>query len=73
MDFVGAINEDWLYECAKADGSGSVVDDVTVSFQTMPQTSSALALWVFRLDSLISSHLEKPSSECLVACELLQK
>jgi hypothetical protein len=63
VDFVGAINEDWLYECAKADGSGSVIDDLIVSFQTMPQTTSALALWVVRLDSLMSSHLEKSSSQ----------
>ncbi|KAJ4791039.1 Homeodomain-like transcriptional regulator [Rhynchospora pubera] len=67
VDFVGAIREDWLHECPKADGSGLVMDDLIVSFQTMPQTSSAVALWVVRLDTLISSYLEKSNSELLPA------
>jgi hypothetical protein len=33
------------------------VDEVTVYFQTMPQTTSAVALWVVKLDALIAPYL----------------
>ncbi|XP_073007823.1 homeobox-DDT domain protein RLT3 [Typha latifolia] len=61
-DFVGAINEDWLSECASMIGSNSSVDDIIVYFQTMPQTTSAVALWIVKLDSLIAPHLKTAQS-----------
>ncbi|ONK57366.1 uncharacterized protein A4U43_C10F19350 [Asparagus officinalis] len=62
-DFVGAINEEWLYECASALGTSTALDEVIVYFQTMPQTTSAVALWMVKLDALIASQLEKVQSE----------
>lgn len=52
-DFVAAINEDWLCQCNLARGS-SFMDEIVAFFPTMPQTSSALALWLVKLDDLIS-------------------
>nr|XP_010932083.1 homeobox-DDT domain protein RLT3 [Elaeis guineensis] len=63
VDFVGAINEEWLYECASAWGSNMALDDIIVYFQTMPQTTSAVALWMVKLDSLIAPYLERVQSE----------
>ncbi|KAG1359055.1 Homeobox-DDT domain protein RLT3 [Cocos nucifera] len=63
IDFVGAIKEEWLYECASALGSNMALDDIIVYFQTMPQTTSAVALWMVKLDSLIAPYLERVQSE----------
>jgi hypothetical protein len=56
-DFVGAIDEDWLYQSSSTVSFSSYLDDVTVYFQTMPQTTSAVALWVVKLDALIAPYL----------------
>ncbi|KAJ6801985.1 homeobox-DDT domain protein RLT3-like [Iris pallida] len=56
-DFVGAINEEWLYESNPSLGSNTL-DEILVYFQTMPQTTSAVALWMVKLDFLIAPHLE---------------
>ncbi|XP_020249800.1 homeobox-DDT domain protein RLT3-like isoform X2 [Asparagus officinalis] len=53
-DFVGVINEEWLYGCASKLGSHAALDDIIVCFQTMPQTTSAVALWMVKLDALIA-------------------
>lgn len=54
-DFVGAIREGWLQRCCSASlPGGAVLDDVAVLFQTMPQTTSAFALWLVKLDSLVA-------------------
>lgn len=58
-DFVGAINEDWLYECSVQQVSYNVVEETIVSFASIPQTSSAVSLWLVKLDSLIAPYLEK--------------
>ncbi|XP_008813491.2 homeobox-DDT domain protein RLT3 [Phoenix dactylifera] len=63
VDFVGAINEEWLYECASSFGSNMALDDIIVYFQTMPQTTSAVALWMVKLDSLIAPYLERVQSK----------
>lgn len=47
-----------MHECASALGSNMALDDVIVYFQTMPQTTSAVALWMVKLDSLIAPYLE---------------
>ncbi|KAF7021439.1 hypothetical protein CFC21_034393 [Triticum aestivum] len=62
VDFVGAIDEDWLYQRSSAVSFSSYVDDITVYFQTMPQTTSAVALWVVKLDALIAPHLAQADS-----------
>ncbi|KAJ0961478.1 hypothetical protein J5N97_001982 [Dioscorea zingiberensis] len=61
-DFVRAINEEWLQECTVPDSS-TAIDEIIVYFQTMPQTTSAVALWMFKLDSLIGPHLESLHQE----------
>ncbi|VAH42682.1 unnamed protein product [Triticum turgidum subsp. durum] len=62
VDFVGAIDEDWLYQSSSAVSFSSYLDDITVYFQTMPQTTSAVALWVVKLDALIAPHLAQADS-----------
>lgn len=39
------------------------LDDVITSFGCMPQTSSAVALWLVKLDLLIDPHLENIEAE----------
>lgn len=56
VDFVGAMDEDWLYESSSTSFC-SYLDNITVYFQTMPQTTSAVALWVVKLDALIAPYL----------------
>ncbi|KAM7530190.1 hypothetical protein LguiB_033600 [Lonicera macranthoides] len=58
-DFVGAISEDWLEQCNVLLGSDTLFEEIIGSFSTMPQTSSAVALWLVKLDVLVASHLEK--------------
>ncbi|XP_031281488.1 homeobox-DDT domain protein RLT3 isoform X2 [Pistacia vera] len=62
-DFVGAINEEWLCQWNVAQGGNAVMEEIIVCFPTMPQTSSALALWLVKLDALIAPYLEKVHSE----------
>ncbi|TVU48632.1 hypothetical protein EJB05_08273 [Eragrostis curvula] len=58
VDFVGAMDEDWLYKCSLSVSFSSYLDDIVVYFQTMPQTTSAVALWVVKLDALIAPYLD---------------
>lgn len=58
-DFVGAIKEDWLCQSDVVLGSNNLLEEIVVSFSTMPQTSSAVALWLVKLDALIAPHLER--------------
>ncbi|RDX75003.1 Homeobox-DDT domain protein RLT3, partial [Mucuna pruriens] len=55
-DFVGAINKDWLFQCKFPDG---VVEKIIASFASMPHTSSALALWLVKLDAIIAPYLDR--------------
>ncbi|CAL5343098.1 unnamed protein product [Camellia sinensis] len=61
-DFVDAINEEWC-QCNVDLGSSSVLEEIIASFTTMPQTSSAVALWLVKLDSLIAPHFERVATE----------
>ncbi|XP_022976954.1 homeobox-DDT domain protein RLT3 [Cucurbita maxima] len=56
-DFVGAINEDWFYNFPE----GSSVDfrDTLASFTSLPQTTSALAFWLVKLDAFLNCFLWK--------------
>ncbi|KAF0908070.1 hypothetical protein E2562_022918 [Oryza meyeriana var. granulata] len=62
IDFVGAMDEDWLYKSSSSVSFSSYLDDIVIYFQTMPQTTSAVALWVVKLDSLITPYLERADS-----------
>lgn len=57
-DFVGAFNEDWLWQCNDDEGFGGM-EEIIKSFQTMPQTSSAVAFWLVKLDDLIHPYMKK--------------
>ncbi|CAG7896634.1 unnamed protein product [Brassica rapa] len=50
-DFVGAINEDWLWHFGEEEG------EIITSFPSMPRTTSAIALWLVKLDTLIASYV----------------
>lgn len=58
-DFVAAINEDWLDHYIVEEGSFTIIEEIIACFPTMPQTSSAVALWLVKLDALIAPYLEK--------------
>ncbi|XP_076925029.1 homeobox-DDT domain protein RLT3-like [Bidens hawaiensis] len=58
-DFVGSINKGWMYESDTDLGVGYDLDDIISSFASMPQTSSAVALWLVKLDFLIAPNLTK--------------
>ncbi|XP_027163335.1 homeobox-DDT domain protein RLT3 [Coffea eugenioides] len=62
-DFVSAINEDSFYQCDDSVESNCVMEDILSSFPTMPQTSSAFAFWLVKLDELIAPHLERVKSQ----------
>ncbi|KAK2647491.1 hypothetical protein Ddye_014980 [Dipteronia dyeriana] len=62
-DFVSGINEDWVRQLKTEREVDTVIGEVIACFPSMPQTSSALALWLVQLDALIAPHLERVNSE----------
>nr|XP_043635084.1 homeobox-DDT domain protein RLT3 [Erigeron canadensis]XP_043635085.1 homeobox-DDT domain protein RLT3 [Erigeron canadensis] len=62
-DFVAAINKGWSHESETALGFGYDLDDIIASFVVMPQTSSAVALWLVKLDILVAPYLQKVDLE----------
>ncbi|XP_074324417.1 homeobox-DDT domain protein RLT3 [Apium graveolens] len=62
-DFVTSINEDWLHRCNSANGSVSQIEEIIACFATMPQTLSAVALWVVKLDDFIGTYLQSIHKE----------
>ncbi|KAL0401362.1 UNVERIFIED_CONTAM: Homeobox-DDT domain protein RLT3 [Sesamum latifolium] len=61
-DLVTAIDEDWFYRNNIAD-SYCGLEEIISNFKTMPQTYSAVALWLVKLDSLIASRVESRYSQ----------
>lgn len=61
-DFVTAINGDWLCEYGHTLGSNYEPEEIIASFSSMPQTSSAVAFWLVKLDALVGPHLESAIS-----------
>ncbi|CAH8385890.1 unnamed protein product [Eruca vesicaria subsp. sativa] len=60
-DFVGAINEDWLWHFGEEE---ALMKEILTSFSSMPRTTSAIALWLVKLDTLIApTYVEKPQLE----------
>lgn len=59
-DFVGAFNDSWLFQCKFPDG---VVEETIASFASMPHTSSALALWLVKLDAIIAPYLDRVQTQ----------
>ncbi|XP_057471021.1 homeobox-DDT domain protein RLT3-like isoform X2 [Actinidia eriantha] len=62
-DFVDAINEERLCQQIFNLGSNSVLEEIIASFTTMPQTLSAVALWLVKLDALIAPHFQRILTE----------
>ncbi|KAH7576570.1 hypothetical protein JRO89_XS01G0111400 [Xanthoceras sorbifolium] len=62
-DFVSAVNEDWLRQLKVEREVNTVIEEVIACFPSMPQTSSALALWLVHLDALIAPYLDRVNSE----------
>lgn len=62
-DFVSAINEEYFYQFDHSLGSNWVIEEILASFPTMPQTSSAIALWLVKLDALVAPHLRRVQSQ----------
>lgn len=61
-DFVGAINEEWC-QSEEDQGPYSVLGEIIASFKTMPQTSSAVAVWLLKVDALIAPFLKRVGTE----------
>ncbi|KDP45175.1 hypothetical protein JCGZ_15040 [Jatropha curcas] len=62
-DFVAGINEDWLCQLDVPQDSNTSMEEIIAFFPTMPQTSSALALWLVKFDDLISPYLKRVQGE----------
>ncbi|XP_010450235.1 PREDICTED: homeobox-DDT domain protein RLT3-like isoform X1 [Camelina sativa] len=62
-DFVGAINEDWLWHSSDQGHSNALLGETISCFPSMPQTTSAMALWLVKLDTLIAPYVEKAQPE----------
>ncbi|RAL37048.1 hypothetical protein DM860_003970 [Cuscuta australis] len=60
-DFVNVINEEWVYQFIH-DGENSVREELLATFPTIPQTVSAVALWLVKLDKLIALYMESSAS-----------
>ncbi|XWS31134.1 hypothetical protein CRYUN_Cryun23aG0051500 [Craigia yunnanensis] len=61
-DFVAAINENWLNRCHIEQRGCTVIEEIIALFPTMSQTSSAVALWLVKLDEFIAPYLKKVHS-----------
>lgn len=56
-DFIGAINKDWLYQCDVMQASYNIGQSIIECFTSIPHTTSAIALWLVKLDALIAPYL----------------
>uniref|UniRef100_A0A0A0K3U2 DDT domain-containing protein n=1 Tax=Cucumis sativus TaxID=3659 RepID=A0A0A0K3U2_CUCSA len=61
-DFVGAINEDWF--CNLPEDSSVCILDTLASFASLPQTTSALAFWLVKLDAFFYCYVWKDPKSC---------
>ncbi|KNA24735.1 hypothetical protein SOVF_013180 isoform A [Spinacia oleracea] len=58
-DFVGSLNVDWVSQFTATHKCKYTIEDFVAEFQTMPQTSSAVALWLVKLDAMIALQLDE--------------
>ncbi|OWM73841.1 hypothetical protein CDL15_Pgr018901 [Punica granatum] len=61
-DFVGAINRDWLFQCDSMRNLDIVGAEMVALFPMIPQTSSAVALWLVKLDVLLANYIQGANS-----------
>ncbi|KAK4775271.1 hypothetical protein SAY86_010206 [Trapa natans] len=57
-DFIGAINRDWLFHCSRVPNCNIIGEEIVALFPTIPPTSSAVALWLVKLDALLANYLK---------------
>ncbi|XP_056171319.1 homeobox-DDT domain protein RLT3-like [Syzygium oleosum] len=57
-DFVSAINRDWLRRCDTVPGYNLSGEEIVAYFPTLPHTTSAVALWLVKMDMLVAPYLE---------------
>lgn len=57
-DLIGAINRDWLCTWNSTEDTNIGGHEVLASFPTIPQTSSAVGLWLTKFDAFIAANLE---------------
>uniref|UniRef100_A0A1J3DY83 Homeobox-DDT domain protein RLT3 n=1 Tax=Noccaea caerulescens TaxID=107243 RepID=A0A1J3DY83_NOCCA len=62
-DFVGAITEVWLWHSGDEEHSNATMGEIISCFPSLPQTTSAIALWLVKLDTLIAPYIEKAQPE----------
>ncbi|KAK4747325.1 hypothetical protein SAY87_026362 [Trapa incisa] len=68
-DFIGAINRDWLFHCGRVPNCNIVGEEIVALFPTIPRTSSAVALWLVKLDTLLANYLKGAySNPCNKVC-----
>ncbi|XP_048139087.1 homeobox-DDT domain protein RLT3 isoform X2 [Rhodamnia argentea] len=57
-DFVSAINRDWLRQCNTVPGCNLSGEEIVAYFPIIPHTTSAVALWLVKMDMLVAPYLE---------------
>ncbi|XP_022890929.1 homeobox-DDT domain protein RLT3-like [Olea europaea var. sylvestris] len=62
-DFISAINEDWFYQLNDDLSPNYLLDQIFTSFPSMPQTSSAVALWLVKLDLLVAPYIKRAQAK----------
>ncbi|XP_047334234.1 homeobox-DDT domain protein RLT3 [Impatiens glandulifera] len=63
-DFVDAINEEWPNQCNVEDmPSNMTLEEIIACFKTLSCTTSAIALWLVKLDTFIAPKLKSVYSE----------
>ncbi|CAH9146770.1 unnamed protein product [Cuscuta epithymum] len=62
-DLVSAFNEEWFYQSIIPDGENCAVEEFLATFPNIPQTVSAVALWLVKLDKLVAPYMENVVSQ----------
>ncbi|KAF3792589.1 Homeobox-DDT domain protein [Nymphaea thermarum] len=58
-DFVDAMNNEWFFQLSLDLGSRTAFNEIVIFFNSIPRTVSAVALWLVKLDHLLTCYLEQ--------------
>ncbi|XP_049936805.1 homeobox-DDT domain protein RLT3 isoform X2 [Nymphaea colorata] len=58
-DFVDAMNNEWFFQLGLDLGSRTAFNEIVIFFNSIPRTVSAVALWLVKLDHLLTCYLEQ--------------
>ncbi|KAF8007499.1 hypothetical protein BT93_K1498 [Corymbia citriodora subsp. variegata] len=61
-DFVSAINRDWLRQCNNVPSYNISGEEIVACFPIIPHTTSAVALWLVKMDMLVAPYLKTSRS-----------